>query len=140
MRALLLMLALAGCDPETRDLLTEIDTRVTVDAGGADLQSSLCSIAGVMLCDGFEGDLINYPPWIVVEHAAQVSIDRARAYRGLHALRVHTNEMPDTVVARRHGEITERIAVPGSLVAMRFFLYVPSPAPTAGWRLSGMLQ
>jgi hypothetical protein len=139
-RALVVMLALAGCSPEARDLLTEIDTRVTVDAGGADLQSSLCSIAGVALCDGFESDLLGFPPWVAVEHAAQVSIDRTRAYRGVHALRVHTNELPDVDVARRHGEITERVAIPGPLVAMRFFVYVPSPAPTADWRLSGMLQ
>jgi hypothetical protein len=140
MRALALIVILAGCSSESRDLLTPIDTTVSVDAGGADLQSSLCTIAGVRLCDGFEGDLIAFPPWIVVEHAAQVTIDRARAFRGVHALRVRTSEMPDTLEARRHGEITENTTVPGPFLAMRFYVYLPGPAPTATWRLSGMLQ
>jgi len=137
--AIPLLLTLAACKPTAQSLLDPIDTRVQVDAG-ADLLPSLCSIANVALCDGFEGDVLAYPPWLVVAHAGAVDIDRLRAYRGLRSIRFHTDPMPDTVEPRRHTELTEVDTIPPSLVALRFFVYLPSPTPVAGWRLASMLD
>jgi hypothetical protein len=55
-------------------------------------------------------------------------------------VRFHTNTEPDTVAPRRHTEITQVTTIPETLVALRFFVYLPSPTPFAGWRLASMLD
>jgi hypothetical protein len=136
-RALALVLLCAGCSGDVVDILIPLDL-----APPADVLPSLCSTAATALCDGFEGSSIDVPPWFPVEHSANVALDGQRAWRGRQSLHVTTHPRSDdpTAPGVRQGELTETSAVPLPDVYLRLWVYLPAPAPAAGWRLAGFLQ
>jgi len=136
--AVALLCAAAGCGDNGVDVLTPISTLVQSDLAGLDLMPSACTTANVALCEGFEADVLAQP-WDAVEGMASVALDSGRAFRGLHSLRVHTNGQDGGVAAVLQGEVTEAAVLPNPLY-VRFYVYVPSPLPSAGWRLAGALQ
>src|SRR5262245_53884487 len=115
-RLALVSLVLWGCQPDGIDVLRPTTTPLSPDGGGFDLQPSLCSVANVDLCEGFEGNLLGFPPWGLVEIASSVSIDAGRAFRGQHSLRVTTDAQPGGPQLVLQGEVTQDVAVPGPLL------------------------
>jgi hypothetical protein len=130
-----LALLVGGCEPDAIDVLRPLDD------GGSVASPSLCSIAGAGLCEGFEGQLLGYPPWGVIAMGAGAAIDGTRAYRGQHSLRVHLDAQPGGPTGDlRQGEVTEDVAVPLPNLYLRAFVYLPSPGPPATVRLATVFQ
>jgi hypothetical protein len=147
-RALLLALLapLAACTISPQDVLfsrdlSQPDLKPSVfDLSGTDGPlPSLCSIANVALCDGFEATDLQGPPWWRVERQAEVLVDGTRPYRGAHSLHIHVESAAGTI-NERQGEATETLVVPQPDFYFRAFLYYPSPVPNASFRAFGLLQ
>ena len=142
--------ASAACAARIEPVLTLTDEdQVTGDddaatdelAADADTPNpSLCTIAGLALCDGFEQPQVQSPPWFFVNIAASVTIDTQRFYRGTRSLHVRTEVEPDPVQPTRQGELTQTDAVPLDTLYGRVFMYVASPLPTWSFRILGLLQ
>jgi hypothetical protein len=88
---------------------------------------SLCSSAGVLLCDGFESGKIG-TTWTVHTQSGAVSVDSSRAYRGAYSLHAQNNAVAANVYTQ--GSIGETSAFPSD-VFTRVFVFVPSGFVTA---------
>ncbi|MEZ0310236.1 MAG: hypothetical protein ACAI38_00585 [Myxococcota bacterium] len=149
MRRLLLpcLFAVAACSPRTEPVLTladddELETDVDELAADAETPNpSLCTFAGLALCDGFEQPQVQSPPWYFVNYAASVTLDTERFFRGTRALHVRTDAEPDPErQGVRMGEITQTAVVPQDTFYARVFAYVQTPLPGRTFRMLGLLQ
>jgi hypothetical protein len=135
---LALVVVVAGCTPDGIEVLRPT---ARSNDGGLDTRPSLCSLAGAALCEGFEGELLGYPPWGLVEYAGAATIDPTRTYRGQHGLRAHLAAQaggPSGEV--RQAEVTQDVAVPLPALYLRMFLYLPAPGPPDNVRFAAALQ
>ncbi len=147
---LALLLALAACSARTEPVLTladddelagDVDELTDELPADADTPNpSLCTIAGLALCDGFEQPQVQSPPWFFVNIAAAVTIDTERFYRGTRSLHVRTDAEPDPTRPTRQGEVTQTDAVPLDTLYGRVFMYAASPLPMWSFRIWGLLQ
>ena len=140
----LLLLVSFGCSIRPEDVLRSRDLGgnqpPTFDLRGVDgPQASLCSIANVALCDGFEAAMLQSPPWYEVKLAAQTFVDNTRPFRGTQSFHVRAVALADAQ-ARRQGEITETLVVPQPEFYFRTFVFIASPVPMAAFRIAGLLQ
>ena len=146
----LALLAAAACGPRTEPVLTfsgddgpGADVDQVTDELPADADTpnpSLCTFAGIALCDGFEQPQVQSPPWYFVNIAASVTLDTERFYRGGRSLHVRTDVEPDPVQPTRQGEITQIDAVPQDTLFGRVFMYAANPPPAWTYRIWGVLQ
>ena len=125
-RPQLWLFALAGCGRVGFDNvdLTDASPPCVPD------EPSLCPIAGVGLCDGFEQPSLD-PSWLTQARAGSVTVDTTRAYRGCSSLHFHTDPVatptePNALARNSRGS---DMMVVGN-VYVRAFVYVQSPHPS----------
>lgn len=98
--------------------------------------ASRCPPSGPDLCDGFESGLA--PFWTLTQINGTATVDTTRAYRGTHALRVHTDALAASVSSDVRLHESQTLAVPVTDLYVRAFLYLPSTFPNAAQFLSAV--
>jgi hypothetical protein len=101
------------------DAGTAADSGSIIAPGGP----SLCTTAGFLFCDGFEGTL---SAWVIDTSGGEASIDTTRAFRGTHSLHAHTDALTGGSMPFQKAYVDHLQTLPQTLFA-RAFLYIPSP-------------
>ncbi|MBL9014057.1 MAG: hypothetical protein JNL83_07765 [Myxococcales bacterium] len=94
-----------------------------------DAPPSLCGTAGGLVCDGFEGTVLD-PRWQLDLEQGTVALSTVRAYRGGSSIRAQTDPITTmTTYPRALLLAYDGLPITGTLHA-RVFVYLPTPAST----------
>lgn len=122
--ALAAALACAGC-------FTTLDERELT--GGT---PSTCPVAGVALCDGFEGGVLA-AAWARAVDTGTLAADGTRPYRGGGSL--HARSAPTGGGELVRQDLSARVVAGGDFYA-RAYVYLPSPLPPTDFRLMAVQE
>jgi hypothetical protein len=106
-----------------------------------DLANVASKCAGVIgtLCDGFESGMAAF--WTPTQANGTLTVDTAHAYRGTHALKVHTDALLSPLISsdvRLHESQTLTAGLFPTDLHVRAFLYLPSTFPNSVQFLSAV--
>jgi hypothetical protein len=118
------------CGASDQPCCTGGTCNVTLTCAGGTCYSgpppSMCSTAGVLFCDGFDGTISS--SWTVAATDGTLTTDGTHVYRGTQSLRVHVNS-PSASTYGQVQLINAGAPLPLNPAYVRFFLYFPSATP-----------
>jgi hypothetical protein len=86
-----------------------------------------CARPGLLLCDDFESGALDAHRWTVKRSHARLEVDTTRAAHGGHALHARVDDVAAPYGSRATVTSREAIAIAGSRVFVRIWVYVTEP-------------